>query len=305
MVPPVYPPQALRARIRGLVVLRVLVSETGTPLRIQVVESAPAGLTEAAVDAVRRWKFEPARRRGAPVEEWTTVRIPFEAIPFLRATETPGPAQTPAPAPVPASRPSPAVWPEPPEPPSAGSARPTAVFRTRGGLRFSVMPAQARITIDGRYVGISEDWDARAGGGLFELPERGPHRLHLELPGYRSLDAEIDVSPGAEEAAANLRIGLEEEERLPYARLPRPSAATTGALEIVADPADAEVTIDGRSAGRASSIAAEGPFWLPGPAVHEVTVSAPGRVPRSLRILAAPNAPSSKAVVHVRLVARP
>ena len=286
--------------------LRVFVSETGSPLQIQVLESAPAGLTEAAVDAVGRWQFEPARRRGSPTREWTTVRVPFEAIPFPRATQTPGPAPTARPERAPAAvPPSPVAWPEPPEPPSGEGGRPTAVFRTRGGVRFSIQPAQARITVDGRYVGISEDWDARAGGGLFELPERGPHRIHVELPGHRSFDGEIDVSPGAEEGAVNVGLVLEEEERLPYARLPRPSAATTGAFQVLADPADAQVSVNGRTAVPASSLVSGEPLWLPGPAVHEVTVSAPGHVPRFFRVLSAPNAPSSKAVVRVRLVARP
>ena len=78
IVKPVYPEVALRARIRGLVVLRVLVSENGSPEQIQVVKGAAGGLTEAAVSAVRRWTFEPARRNGQPVRAWTTVPIPFE-----------------------------------------------------------------------------------------------------------------------------------------------------------------------------------------------------------------------------------
>ena len=87
---PVYPPDALRARIRGLVILAVLVSETGEPLEIRVIQRARAGLTEAAVVAVRQWKFEPAEKRGIPVTTWTTVRVPFEAIPYPPPpTETP------------------------------------------------------------------------------------------------------------------------------------------------------------------------------------------------------------------------
>jgi len=78
IVKPVYPEVALRARIRGLVVLRVLVAENGSPEQIQVVRGAAGGLTEAAVSAVRRWTFEPARRNGQPVRAWTTVPIPFE-----------------------------------------------------------------------------------------------------------------------------------------------------------------------------------------------------------------------------------
>jgi protein TonB len=78
VVKPVYPSFALRARIRGIVILRVLVGETGTPLDVEVVRGVGGGLTEAAVDAVRRWKFLPGRHNGVPVRSWTTVPIPFE-----------------------------------------------------------------------------------------------------------------------------------------------------------------------------------------------------------------------------------
>jgi protein TonB len=78
VVKPVYPPFALRARVGGVVILRVLVSETGLPLDVEVIKGAGGGLTEAAVDAVKRWKFEPGRRNGAAVRTWTTVPIPFE-----------------------------------------------------------------------------------------------------------------------------------------------------------------------------------------------------------------------------------
>ncbi len=78
IVKPTYPPLALHARIGGTVVLRVLVSEKGVPAEIEVVREGRAGLTEAAVKAVRKWTFEPARRDGVPVRTWIAVPIPFE-----------------------------------------------------------------------------------------------------------------------------------------------------------------------------------------------------------------------------------
>jgi TonB family protein len=86
-VSPVYPPAALRERVRGLVLLRVLVSETGEPVEIRVLEPARDDLTKAAVEAIRAWRFEPARKDGAAVRTWVTIRVPFEAIAFA-----PGPA---------------------------------------------------------------------------------------------------------------------------------------------------------------------------------------------------------------------
>ena len=68
----------MKARIGGLVVLRVLVSEKGRPEEIEPLRTAPGGLTEAATSAVRNWTFEPARKAGVPVRTWMTVPIPFE-----------------------------------------------------------------------------------------------------------------------------------------------------------------------------------------------------------------------------------
>ncbi len=88
---PIYPPDDLRARVRGVVVLRVLVSETGAPLEIVVLERARGHLTEAAVEAVRSWRFEPAVQGGRTTLAWTIVKFPFEAIPFSQ----PSPTRTP------------------------------------------------------------------------------------------------------------------------------------------------------------------------------------------------------------------
>ncbi len=78
VIKPSYPPIALRAHIGGIVVLRVLVSEKGLPAQVDVVREGRAGLTEAAVTAVRRWTFEPARKDGVAVQTWISVPIPFE-----------------------------------------------------------------------------------------------------------------------------------------------------------------------------------------------------------------------------------
>jgi len=78
IVKPPYPRIALQARIGGIVVLRVLVSETGIPIEIEVAKGVRAGVTEAAVAAVRKWTFEPARRNGVAVQAWTTIPIPFQ-----------------------------------------------------------------------------------------------------------------------------------------------------------------------------------------------------------------------------------
>lgn len=84
MTMPIYPEKALHDRVRGVVVLRVLVSQNGEPLEIKVEREARKDMTDAAIAAVKQWKFEPARKDGYRVRAYTRVRIPFEGVQFAR-----------------------------------------------------------------------------------------------------------------------------------------------------------------------------------------------------------------------------
>ncbi|HSB63679.1 MAG TPA: TonB family protein [Thermoanaerobaculia bacterium] len=72
-----YPEAARRMNLSGEVVLRIVVEANGTVGRIDVLSPGPAGMTEAAGDAVRRWTFRPARIAGQPVAVWKVVRVRF------------------------------------------------------------------------------------------------------------------------------------------------------------------------------------------------------------------------------------
>ena len=76
-VQPQYPQTARNAGITGKVVLRVLVGVDGRVQDVQIVQSV-LGLTEAAVDAVRQWTFQPARKDGLPVASWFEVPMVFK-----------------------------------------------------------------------------------------------------------------------------------------------------------------------------------------------------------------------------------
>jgi hypothetical protein len=41
-------------------------------------------MTDAAIAAVKQWRFEPARKDGYRVRAYTRVRIPFEGVQFAR-----------------------------------------------------------------------------------------------------------------------------------------------------------------------------------------------------------------------------
>jgi len=78
-VKPAYPERARRARIGGVTLLRFLVLATGRVGPVAVAESAGHGdLDRAAVDAVKQWRFEPARRGSEAVDVWVTLPVRFE-----------------------------------------------------------------------------------------------------------------------------------------------------------------------------------------------------------------------------------
>lgn len=77
-LPPPYPQDALFARIQGRVVLAVVITSEGA-VRNAIVETSSgySSLDNAAIGAVRSWRFEPARRRGIAVEHEVLVPVNF------------------------------------------------------------------------------------------------------------------------------------------------------------------------------------------------------------------------------------
>src|SRR4051812_1569740 len=73
---PNYPPIAKTARIQGAVVLHAIISKNGAIENLQVVSGHPM-LTQAALDAVRQWKYRPYYLNGEPVEVDTTITVNF------------------------------------------------------------------------------------------------------------------------------------------------------------------------------------------------------------------------------------
>jgi periplasmic protein TonB len=75
-VTPVYPPIAKAARVQGTVVLEATITKTGSIEGLKVI-SGPAMLQQAALDAVRQWRYRPYLLSGEPVEVETTVNVIF------------------------------------------------------------------------------------------------------------------------------------------------------------------------------------------------------------------------------------
>jgi len=79
-VEPVYPPEARAQQIQGAVTLDVQIGGEGAVHSIEVVEGNPV-LAQAAVQAVRQWKYRPYSVDGHPVEMQTRVTIRFTLPP--------------------------------------------------------------------------------------------------------------------------------------------------------------------------------------------------------------------------------
>jgi protein TonB len=76
--PPRYPLAARRNSEEGTVLLRVLVTIDGAAARVELDRSSgSASLDGAALEAVRHWRFVPARRGTLNVEDWVRVPVVF------------------------------------------------------------------------------------------------------------------------------------------------------------------------------------------------------------------------------------
>jgi TonB family protein len=68
-VPPVYPELARKMNITGTVKVEVVVAPNGTVKEAKVVGGHPV-LANAALDAVRKWRFEPAAMESSGVVDF-------------------------------------------------------------------------------------------------------------------------------------------------------------------------------------------------------------------------------------------
>jgi len=75
-VAPTYPPEAGRARIEGTVVLLAVIGKDGSVQDVRIESGLPI-LTQAAIDAVKQWRYKPYMIDGEPVEVDSRITINF------------------------------------------------------------------------------------------------------------------------------------------------------------------------------------------------------------------------------------
>ena len=76
-IEPVYPEVARRVKLEGTVIIELLIDPQGEVAETTVLRGLPMGLTEAALDAVRQWRFAPSTIDGRPVSVRYVISVIF------------------------------------------------------------------------------------------------------------------------------------------------------------------------------------------------------------------------------------
>jgi TonB family protein len=74
---PEYSSEARAAKIEGICTLGAVVEKDGRPTGIHVIKSLSKGLDEKAIEALKRWRFQPPMREGKPVRVEISVDFDF------------------------------------------------------------------------------------------------------------------------------------------------------------------------------------------------------------------------------------
>jgi len=238
------------------------------------------------------------------------------AGPAVAVVETPARDASPTVAPTKKARVKPTAEPEAataaaavPTAPKAPAQKPADLTVTvRRFLKIDVSPSQARVYLDGRYIGISDDWDDGGGGSLLAFNLEGTHRVRLCAPDYRDLRVDLIVRSTATDDKVTIDRKLEKGTPdgptgpawLSEGKLKRPNYRTVRDAVFNVEPPEAIVSVNGREVGPASKFAKED-LQFADMAVYEVLLAAPGYQSKSLRILVGPAAGEVRANIKEKL----
>jgi protein TonB len=77
-VDPEFSEEARKAKFMGIVLVNLIVDQNGNPQNVHILRGVGMGLDEKAVEAVRQYKFKPAREAGKPVAVELNVEVNFQ-----------------------------------------------------------------------------------------------------------------------------------------------------------------------------------------------------------------------------------
>jgi TonB family protein len=166
----VYPPEALAHRVEAEVELMVTIASDGAVLEVEVTRPAGQGFDEAAREALRAFRFHPARSKGEPVA--ARIRYLYKFSP-------------------------PAAPPPPPPPPTQGKLTGRILTeRDRSGI------AAAEITLIDLATRQRRTLQTDAEGGFELMLAPGRHRVRAVADGYLPAAFDEQVTLGEETQVA-------------------------------------------------------------------------------------------------------
>ena len=138
---------------------------------------------------------------GPPVVPPTATATPTPAAPTPPAPTVPPTAPPTVPAPLPPT--------EPPPPPTPTPTPPIeATFVCSSGAEFHVSPEEAEVALNGKVIGMADDWDDAGGGRTWMFDRPGTYYARFTLAGRRTAWVKIVVEPGAREQICDVDFKL-------------------------------------------------------------------------------------------------
>jgi protein TonB len=77
-VDPEFSEEARKAKFMGIVLVNLVVDQNGLPQNVHLVRGVGMGLDEKAIEAVKQYRFKPARENGKPVAVQLNVEVNFQ-----------------------------------------------------------------------------------------------------------------------------------------------------------------------------------------------------------------------------------
>lgn len=74
---PQYTEIARKARLQGVVIVQAIIDKEGNVTNVKILKGLGMGLDQAAVDAIKKWRFQPATLHGKPVAVYYNLTVNF------------------------------------------------------------------------------------------------------------------------------------------------------------------------------------------------------------------------------------
>ena len=229
---------------------------------------------------------------------------PVPGTPATTSAESPllG-SQLPGAAPTPTKKPKPTAVPTPAPVPTLKPA--DVSYSVKHVVKLAVTPDQARVFLDGKYIGIADDWDDSGSGALLVFAKDGNHRLRFAHPSYTDLTVDVRIMSNAAEEKITIKQpmqpGVAGGSTGPNGEIKRPDYRTVGPVAFSVEPAEAVVTVNGQNLGRANIWTRQNPLTFTGLAVNDLVLSMDGYESKALRVLVSPSTAKPDALVNEKL----